>query len=162
MPYENTDTTESISFTAHDTRTSTRHPLKHAAINVIRKLADYHASKHPVSSHNESVLPEPNPEDDSDLGQNGSNYLLTGQTIFLTHEPCIMCSMALLHSRVKEVFYLYPMPHTGGCGSLACLPALKGVNHRFSICQWEDRQSLGLSYQSENGPSLHVDTEVDA
>lgn len=45
--------------------------------------------------------------------------------------------MALLHSRVKEVFYLVPMPKTGGCGGIACIPSLKGVNHRFSIAVWK-------------------------
>ena len=70
--------------------------------------------------------------------RNGTNYLLTSLSLFTTHEPCVMCSMALIHSRVKEVFYLHPMPQTGGCGGLACLPTLKGVNHRFGICQWRD------------------------
>ena len=67
--------------------------------------------------------------------QNGSHYLLTSLTLFTTHEPCIMCSMALLHSRVKEVFYLIPMK-TGGCGGSTCLPKLDGVNHRFGISRW--------------------------
>ena len=164
VPYETTGGAELTSFTAHDTRNSTKHPLKHAAINVIRKLADYHASNYSHESKTTSPVLDSTPEDNGEPGQNGSNYLLTGQTIFLTHEPCIMCSMALLHSRVKEVFYLYPMPLTGGCGSLTCLPTLKGVNHRFSICKWEDRQSLGIPDQSdgESRHSLHVGSELDA
>ncbi|KAJ7069863.1 cytidine deaminase-like protein [Mycena amicta] len=106
------------SFIAHDTRQSTAHPLRHAVLNAIRKLADHHASE-PASS------------------ENGQNYLLTSLTLFTTHEPCIMCSMALLHSRVKEVFFLVPMHKTGGCGGATCLPLLPGVNHRFSICRWK-------------------------
>lgn len=47
-----------------------------------------------------------------------------------------MCSMALTHSRVKEVFYIVPMKMTGGCGGLACLPVLPGINHRFAIYEW--------------------------
>lgn len=89
--------------------------------------------------------------------KNGTNYLLTDLTFFITHEPCIMCSMALLHSRVKEVIYLYPMSQTGGCGGSVCLPTLKGVNHRFSICQW--RSGSQLSLFSHN---LHVQTTIDA
>ena len=85
--------------------------------------------------------------------KNGTNYLLSDLTFFVTHEPCIMCSMALLHSRVKEVIYIYPMSETGGCGGSVCLPILKGVNHRFSICQWRS----GLF--SHN---LHVQTTIDA
>jgi tRNA-specific adenosine deaminase 3 len=47
-----------------------------------------------------------------------------------------MCSMALLHSRVKEVFYVVPMEKTGGCGGATCLPALPGVNHRYAVYKW--------------------------
>ncbi len=38
-----------------------------------------------------------------------------------------MCSMAILHLRVKEVFYLIPMAKT-------CIPRLEGANHRV-CCQ---------------------------
>ncbi len=48
-----------------------------------------------------------------------------------------MCSMALLHSRVKEIFYLVPMDKTGGCGGVACVPKLEGVNHRYGISKWK-------------------------
>lgn len=75
------------------------------------------------------------------MAKNGAQYLLTGLTLFITHEPCLMCTMALLHSRVKEVFYLVPMPRTGGCGGIACIPSLKGVNHRFSIAIWKEDPS---------------------
>lgn len=63
-----------------------------------------------------------------------------------------MCSMALLHSRVKEVFYIVPMPRTGGCGGSACLSALKGVNHRYSIAHWR---------QKEGSAPAHLDEQID-
>jgi tRNA-specific adenosine deaminase 3 len=131
-PYDGQDT---ACFTAHDTRKSTSHPLRHAVMNVIRKVADHQAVKSPF------LLSPPDTassfsNENGDGSRNGSNYLLTSMTLFTTHEPCIMCSMALLHSRVKEIVYLVPMEKTGGCGSLACLSKLNGVNHRFGICRW--------------------------
>ena len=33
------------------------------------------------------------------------NYYLTGYDLYIFREPCIMCAMALVHSRVRRVFY---------------------------------------------------------
>ncbi|KAF8550825.1 hypothetical protein OG21DRAFT_1513562 [Imleria badia] len=113
-------------FFAYDTRTSTHHPLRHAALDVIRQVAEARAQQPAIAATQ------------SEAAKNGAQYLLTGLTLFITHEPCLMCTMALLHSRVKAVFYLVPMPKTGGCGGIACIPALKGVNHRFNIGVWKE------------------------
>ncbi|KII86900.1 hypothetical protein PLICRDRAFT_114055 [Plicaturopsis crispa FD-325 SS-3] len=131
IPYDN-PAYFPVPFTAHDTRNSTAHPLRHAVLNVIRSIADHR------SSASESECPSEDNLLPASSSQNGSNYLLTSLSLFTTHEPCIMCSMALLHSRVKEVYFLVPKEKTGGCGSLACLPRLDGVNHRYGIWQWHD------------------------
>ncbi|KAJ7459772.1 cytidine deaminase-like protein [Mycena latifolia] len=147
-PYEAVDGASPASaFMAHDTRQTAAHPLRHAVMNVIRQMADDRASSdaEPV----EAQLPP-----SADAPHNGTNYLLTSQILFTTHEPCIMCSMALLHSRVKDVVYLLPMEKTGGCGGATCLPTLPGVNHRFSICRWK-----GDAIQEAG---LQLDASVDA
>lgn len=110
---------ETRSFIAFDTRRSTQSPLAHSIFNLVRSIGE--------------LRPVPEP---STSTENGHNYLLTSRTLFTTHEPCVSCSMALVHSRVKEIVYIYPMLQTGGCGGIACIPALKNINHRFKIWKW--------------------------
>jgi len=64
--------------------------------------------------------------------------------------------MALLHSRVKEVFFLIPMERTGGCGGGVCVPRLEGVNHRFAIGRWK----VGAGEVDADG--LEVDGDIDS
>lgn len=57
-------------------------------------------------------------------------YLCTGYLIYLLNEPCLMCSMALIHSRAKRVFYHRPK-RNGALGSMTKLHTNKNLNHRY-------------------------------
>jgi tRNA(adenine34) deaminase len=58
------------------------------------------------------------------------NYRLTGTTLYVTVEPCLMCVGALLNARVDRVVYGTPELKFGAVRSLLDVGAL-AVNHRF-------------------------------
>ncbi|XP_011157048.2 probable inactive tRNA-specific adenosine deaminase-like protein 3 [Solenopsis invicta] len=73
-------------------------------------------------------------------------YLCTGYWAFLLVEPCPLCAMALLHSRVARIFYGTANESAGVLGSRAVLHTVPGLNHRYrvwsGILERECRQAL--------------------
>lgn len=100
-----------------DSRTSTGLPLRHAVLNAVRQVATLRTGP---------------PFANATPARNGADYLLTSLTLFTTHEPCVMCAMALLHSRVREVVVVRPSP-TGGLGTAIGVQSEQGLNHKFEV-----------------------------
>ncbi|KAK5647200.1 hypothetical protein RI129_002092 [Pyrocoelia pectoralis] len=59
-------------------------------------------------------------------------YLCTGYEVYTTQEPCIMCSMALIHSRASRVFF-GAKNNNGGLGSLCQIHTVKNLNHHYEV-----------------------------
>jgi tRNA(adenine34) deaminase len=89
---------------AYNQRDSTRDPTAHAEI-----LALGQASK------------------------NVDNWRLVGATLYVTKEPCPMCSGATLMSRLKRVVYAVPDPKMGCLGGATDLNLLPQSNHHLEI-----------------------------
>lgn len=61
------------------------------------------------------------------------NYRLTGATLCVTVEPCLMCIGALVHARVGTVVYGAAEPKTGALVSTVRALEIPGLNHRFAV-----------------------------
>ena len=62
------------------------------------------------------------------------NYRLNECELFVTLEPCAMCSGAILNARLKRVVFGAPEPKTGAAGSVINLFAQPTLNHKTE-CQ---------------------------
>jgi tRNA-specific adenosine deaminase 3 len=129
------------------------HPLHHAAMQAIEAVADKQRAIFWLSSQ-ETGLETTEKEKDSDGDEtkrrridretrDGSlndkelhdmPYLCTGYDCYLVHEPCVMCAMALVHSRLNRVFFSIPDPLHGALGgSNIKLHAQRSLNHHYSV-----------------------------
>ncbi|KAL7735616.1 hypothetical protein ACLKA6_002506 [Drosophila palustris] len=62
-------------------------------------------------------------------------YLCTGYDIYLLREPCLMCAMALVHSRVKRIFFL-EQSENGALTTSFQLHSVKELNHHYEVFQF--------------------------
>jgi len=66
-------------------------------------------------------------------GQTLKNYRLTGNSIYVTLEPCAMCLGALIHARVERIIYGAHDPKSGVCGSSENLINANCFNHKINV-----------------------------
>ncbi|XP_050036677.1 probable inactive tRNA-specific adenosine deaminase-like protein 3 isoform X1 [Dermacentor andersoni] len=105
------------------------HPVKHAVMVAVDMVARHHGGgAWPLMAEN--ILCEVTPQD-LEVDKKAP-YLCTGYDFYITHEPCTMCAMALVHSRVRRVFYGCPTSR-GALGSLRKLHVQPGLNHHFQV-----------------------------
>jgi tRNA(adenine34) deaminase len=90
--------------TAHNTVEGAHDPTAHAEVLALTQAADH-------------------------VG----DWRLDGATLYVTKEPCPMCSGATLMSRLKRVCYAVPDPKMGCLGGATNLNDLPRVNHHLEI-----------------------------
>lgn len=61
------------------------------------------------------------------------NWRLTGATLYITKEPCIMCCGAIINARIKRVVYGCNDPKGGGAISLYRILSDNRLNHQVEI-----------------------------
>ena len=98
-------------FVFNDTTISTKFPIAHSVINGVDEICS--------------------------LKENSDNeYLLQDYYVITTHEPCQMCSMALIHSRIKLL--LFDKKTTNGrlTNDDFCLADFDKLNWKYQVLQY--------------------------
>lgn len=116
---------------AHDIRLRSGHPLKHAVMVCVDLVA--HSQGGGVWNCSDSLLY--NTAREIQVNSDGKKvgpYLCTGYDLYVTEEPCVMCAMALIHFRIKRVFYGTPY-EDGALGSHYKLHVEKSLNHHYEV-----------------------------
>ncbi|EEB05345.1 tRNA specific adenosine deaminase subunit Tad3 [Schizosaccharomyces japonicus yFS275] len=117
-----------------DDRKNSGNPLHHAAIQGINNVA--------VKERERRML---------DHDPKEERYLCTNLTAVMSHEPCVMCSMALLHSRIHRLIYCSPQPSTGAMQSSYGIHWRTELNHRYlAYSNWKGKSAPKLD------DSIHV------
>jgi tRNA(adenine34) deaminase len=68
-----------------------------------------------------------------DAARRLGNYRLTGATLCVTIEPCLMCVGAVVHARIATLVFGATEPRSGAAVSTVRGGDLPGLNHRFEI-----------------------------
>ena len=61
------------------------------------------------------------------------NYRLPGTTLYVTLEPCTMCSGLLIHSRIARLVYGASEPRAGAVASRSQVLDQPWMNHRIQV-----------------------------
>lgn len=69
-----------------------------------------------------------------DAAEHIGNYRLTGATLYVTLEPCLMCAGAMLHARIGRLVFGASDPKRGAVNSTMHAFETQGLNHQVEVC----------------------------
>lgn len=112
---------------------SSNRPLKHAVMEAVEAVAAAERDRRKQQAEDGKI---PSHRTYSQA------YLCTNYDIYTYREPCIMCAMALVHSRVARVFFVKSFDdlpreerRSAGYSGETKIHALSGTNHRYKVYQ---------------------------
>jgi tRNA-specific adenosine deaminase 3 len=132
------------------------HPLRHAVIAAVGAVADAQRARWPDAAPGAAEPPKRRRllegEDEGAAVLEGEDedggaarkdnpgalaerpYLCTGFDAYVVAEPCLMCAMALVHSRARRVVFCAPDAARGALGgSGRRLHAERSLNHHYAV-----------------------------
>lgn len=109
-------------------QSTAQRPLRHAAMEAIRLAAERDLHTWP-----DDVPPqEKRPRLDAQAPDETKPYLCSGYEIYCLKEPCIMCAMAMVHSRFAVVVFTTKDTRDGAF-TVHRLHGEKQLNHRYRV-----------------------------
>ncbi|XP_040913750.1 probable inactive tRNA-specific adenosine deaminase-like protein 3 [Toxotes jaculatrix] len=126
--------TQRIIAVGHDCRVD--HPLHHAVMVCIDLVAQsqgggcYSFDRRPACRFTSPTSDTFHNVSDAEVSS--QSYICTGYDLYVTREPCVMCAMALVHSRIGRVFY-GAASADGALGTKFKIHSQKDLNHRFEV-----------------------------
>ncbi len=85
----------------------------------------------PIGSHDPTAHAEINAL--RAAAEQAGNYRLGDCSMYVTLEPCAMCCGAMIHARIRSLFYGAADPKTGACGSVLDLMSERRLNHHTQV-----------------------------
>ena len=70
-----------------------------------------------------------------EAARRAGNYRLTGSTLYVTVEPCLMCVGAMVHARIGSLVFGALEPKSGAIESAVRAHETPGLNHTFEVVQ---------------------------
>jgi len=62
-----------------------------------------------------------------------NNYRIENASLYVTLEPCVMCSGAMLHARIERLVFGAYDPNSGAAGSVVDVLNIARFNHRVAV-----------------------------
>ncbi|KAK9447104.1 cytidine deaminase-like protein [Limtongia smithiae] len=124
--------TRALVASAIDNRISSGNILAHSIMTCVANVATDELRRREMQATSSGSPSSEEPAQQS--------YLCHNLHVITTHEPCAMCSMALVHSRIARLVYIKPMSGTGGIdrhsGAGYGIHWNKQLNWRFEAWRW--------------------------
>src|SRR4051812_44141429 len=89
------------------------------------------AANRPIAAHDPTAHAEI--EALRDGGRALGSYRLSGTTLYVTLEPCVMCASAIVHARVARLVFGAWDPKAGAAGSTTNVFTMPALNHRVDV-----------------------------